>query len=143
LRADRFVAIIELFLVREKRGFPMNARIDQKEKSKIAIIDSADVMINTTQDALDLMADVRYHYDCDKIIIRKENLSEDFFELKTGLAGDVLQKYTNYYFKIAIIGDFSVYGSKSLNDFIYECNNGVHIFFLSDEKSAVEALHGV
>ena len=42
--------------------------------------------------------------------------------------------------EIAIIGDFSVYDSKSLKDFIYECNNGKDIFFLPDEKSGIEKL---
>jgi len=42
--------------------------------------------------------------------------------------------------KIAIIGDFSVYPSKSLKDFIYECNKGKDVFFLSDEKQAIEKL---
>jgi hypothetical protein len=121
----------------------MTAHIDQKGDSKIAVIESIESVINTTPDALDLMASVRYTYDCDKMILRKENLSEDFFELKTGLAGDILQKYTNYQFKIAIVGEFGVYQSKSLNDFIYECNNGTHIFFLPDEKSACAALHNV
>lgn len=42
--------------------------------------------------------------------------------------------------KIAIIGDFSAYTSKSLKDFIYESNNGKDLFFLSDEKKAIEKL---
>jgi hypothetical protein len=42
--------------------------------------------------------------------------------------------------KIAIIGDFSVYTSKSLKDFIYESNKGRDIFFLPDEKQAIEKL---
>ena len=45
--------------------------------------------------------------------------------------------------KIAIIGDFSVYKSKSLKDFIYECNNGKDIFFLPDENQAIERLSSV
>ena len=56
------------------------------------------------------------------------------------IAGDVLQKYINYQFKIAIVGDFSVYKSKSLKDFIYECNKGKEIFFLPNENQAVEKL---
>ena len=40
--------------------------------------------------------------------------------------------------KIAIVGDFSVYNSKSLKDFIFECNNGKDIFFLPDENQALE-----
>ncbi len=42
--------------------------------------------------------------------------------------GEILQKFVTYKAKLAIAGDFSVYTSKSLKDFIYESNNGNHIF---------------
>lgn len=42
--------------------------------------------------------------------------------------------------KIAIVGDFSVYKSKSLKDFIYESNKGNNIFFLPDEEQAIKKL---
>jgi len=79
--------------------------------------------INVTQDALDLMGNLGSS-DCTKIIIQERNLHKDFFNLKTGLAGDILQKFSNYRVKLAIIGDFSKYKSKSLQDFIRECNKG-------------------
>lgn len=90
--------------------------------------------------ALDLMATVSYETACDRIIINKSAISEDFFDLSTKLAGGVLQKFINYQFKIAIVGDFSAYKSKSLKDFMYECNKGKDIFFLSHEKEAVEKI---
>lgn len=49
----------------------------------------------------------------------------------------------NYRIKLAIVGDFNVYNSKSLADFIYECNKGKAVFFLKDEESALSALHCV
>lgn len=72
--------------------------------------------------------------------MNKSALSEDFFDLKTRLAGDVLQKFINYRMKIAIIGDFSIYKSNSLRDFIYESNKGRDLFFLSDENEAMEKI---
>ena len=89
------------------------------------------------------MATVRYETNCDRLIINKILISEDFFNLSTKLAGDVLQKYINYKMKIAIVGDFSIYSSKSLKDFIFECNNGKDIFFLPDENQAIERLSSV
>ncbi|ARC28011.1 DUF4180 domain-containing protein [Bacillus toyonensis] len=73
-------------------------------------------------------------------IDRKSLISEDFFDLKTRLAGDILQKFINYKVKIAIVGDFSMYTSKSLKDFIYECNKGNNIFYLATEQQAIEKL---
>ncbi len=49
-----------------------------------------------------------------------------------------MQKFVNYDMKIAILGDFSSYKSKSLRDFIYESNNGNNVFFLDNKKQAIE-----
>ena len=51
-----------------------------------------------------------------------------------------MQKFTNYRKRIAIVGDFSIYTSKSLKDFIYECNKGKNIFFTSDVEQAIKRL---
>ena len=118
----------------------MDITIIKEKNFGIAVVNSSEILITDVQSALDLMATVRYGSGCDRIILRKSAIVEDFFDLKTRLAGEILQKYVNYYFKVAIIGDFSVYSSKSLKDFIYESNKGKHIFFVSDEKQAVEKL---
>lgn len=119
----------------------MNIVIDQQGSSKVAIIESDEIVIGSAQDALDLMATVRYTEDCSKILIGKPCVAEDFFDLRTKLAGDILQKYTNYQVKLAIVGDFDGYDSKSLRDFIRESNSGAQFFFLKDRQSALEALH--
>lgn len=74
------------------------------------------------------------------MVLYKESLNESFFDLKTGLAGEILQKFSNYRFKLAIVGDFSHYTSKSLRDFIYECNKGNMVYFKDDLDSALSAL---
>ncbi|WEK56035.1 MAG: DUF4180 domain-containing protein [Candidatus Cohnella colombiensis] len=107
---------------------------------EIAIVNSSEVLITDVQSALDLMATVSYEVGCNRIILNKLVISEDFFDLKTRLAGEIVQKFVNYQTKLAIVGDFSVYSSKSLKDFIYESNNGRDLFFLSNEAQAIEKL---
>ncbi|MCQ6563976.1 DUF4180 domain-containing protein [Paenibacillus mendelii] len=119
----------------------MNIRVDQQNGSKVAIIESSEIIIRNVQDALDLMASIKFHHDSYKIVIHQSNITEEFFELKTRLAGDILQKYVNYQIKLAVVGNFEVYNSKSLKDFIYECNRGEQVFFLEDEQSAIQVLH--
>lgn len=109
----------------------------------IAVVSGSETLVSDVQDALDLMATVRYEVDCDRIVLHKALLSESFFDLKTRLAGEILQKFINYHVKAAVVGDFSGYTSRSLRDFIYECNNGKDIFFLADEQQAVEQLSKV
>lgn len=110
---------------------------------EITIVNSSDVIIGDVQSALDLIATVSYETGSNRIIINKSAVCEEFFDLSTKIAGETLQKFINYDTKLAIVGDFSNYTSKSLRDFIYECNKGKDIFFLSDEKEAIEKLSRV
>jgi hypothetical protein len=100
---------------------------------------SDEVLINTEQDALDLMADIGYLYDCRKIIIYKKNLCDEFFQLRSGIAGSVMQKFSNYRVQAAIIGDFN-HTSKSLKAFIIECNRTRQVIFSADLKTALNEL---
>lgn len=107
----------------------------------VAITDKT-TQINDTQDVLDAIVSAQYSDQCGAMIFYKESLPERFFDLKSGFAGEVLQKFSNYRTKLAIVGDFSGYTSKSLRDFIYECNKGNLVFFKADIESAVSALTG-
>jgi len=106
----------------------------------IAAIIEKDQMVNSVQDILDIIADAVFTHQCKGVIIYKESLGEDFFNLKTGYAGEILQKFSNYHLKVAIIGDFGGYTSKSLRDFIYESNNGNRVFFKGTLEEGIAAL---
>jgi hypothetical protein len=106
----------------------------------VAIVRSDKPLITDTQSALDLMATVKYETGCDCIAIQKSAVAEDFFVLSTGLAGEILQKFVTYHVKLAIVGDFSRYTSKPLRAFLYESNNGNHVFFVGTEEEAVAKL---
>lgn len=106
----------------------------------IAVLNSKDVEIFDVQSAMDLIMNVKYKTLCDKIAVNKEAVTEDFFVLSNGLAGEILQKFINYRIKFAIFGDYSKYTSKPLKDFIYESNKGNSIFFVKDENEAIEKL---
>lgn len=105
----------------------------------IAEIISDTIEINNAQDALDILANCAYQ-DARRVVMYQENITEDFFDLKTTLAGDILQKFSNYNVKLAIIGDFSKYSSQSLRDFIYESNKATRISFVATKEEAIDAL---
>ncbi len=119
----------------------MQVKIDKNGPSSVAIITDPELSIQNTQDALDLMVEIKHTYDCHKMILPKEKLPEAFFQLSTGLAGEILQKYTNYDMKLAIVGSFDMYDSKSLEDFIRESNRGNQVYFLPDVDIALQVLH--
>ena len=107
--------------------------------SKVVEVVSDKIVINSEQDALDIMANIGYQFDCSKIIMHKNNISEDFFKLSTGLAGSVLQKFSNYKVQLAIIGNQST-NSKSLNNFIIESNRNKQIIFTDTISDALSGL---
>lgn len=97
-------------------------------------------LITDVQSALDVLMSAKYDVGTKNIVIDKKLIVEDFFVLSTGLAGEILQKYTNYGGRIAIYGDYSHYTSKPLKDFIYESNKGKDVFFVTTKEEAVEKL---
>lgn len=107
---------------------------------EIAIVNSDEVCISDAQSALDFIMSVNYETGSHSIVINKEAVNENFFVLSTRIAGEILQKFINYQFKVAIVGDFSAYISKPLKDFIYESNKGRDFFFVSTEEKAIEML---
>ena len=105
----------------------------------IAELSSADILINTTEDGLDLLGNL-YYQGFDRIVMNERNITPDFFDLKNGIAGEILQKFSNYRVRLAIVGDFSKYTSKSVNDFVYESNKGRQINFVASQLEAIKVL---
>ena len=95
--------------------------------------------IRESQDALDMMANVNYN-GCGKIVIREQHLVPEFFDLKSRMAGEILQKFSTYRVQLAIVGDFSKYQSKSLKDFMFESNKIGHVLFVDSLETALAGL---
>ena len=108
-------------------------------KTKIAEVISTDLLIKKAEDILDLLGNL-YYQDFDKIIIHQHHITPDFFDLKTGIAGDILQKFSNYRVRLAIVGNFTHYTSKSINDFIFESNKAGQINFVNSTEEAIGKL---
>lgn len=95
--------------------------------------------IATGADALDLLAAL-YEYEASCIILAETHLAPAFYDLRTGLAGEILQKFVNYNVRVAIVGDFAAYSSKSLQSFIVESNRGRRLFFCANRSEALDRL---
>lgn len=103
--------------------------------TSIAEIIDDNLILKTVQDALDLMA----NSPSANIVVYEHNVPPAFFDLKTGLAGEILQKCTNYRVRLAIIGDFSKYTSNALKAFIYESNKNKAHLFVSSLEDVIKA----
>ena len=117
----------------------MNLEIVVENNVTVAELVSDEIEIRNVQNSLDLMGNADY-LGARSVIVHEENIAPEFFDLKTKLAGEILQKYVNYHFKLAIVGEFEKYQSNALNAFVIECNRGNHIFFVEDRKVAFSKL---
>jgi hypothetical protein len=112
------------------------------ENYVVAELTDESAMLSEVQDVLDVMGDASLN-GSNRIIIREETLHPDFFRLHTGIAGEILQKFSTYDVKLAVVGDFSKYKSKNLQDFIRESNRGNRIFFVPSHDEAIKKLCGM
>ena len=89
--------------------------------------------VASTQDALDLIG-ATYGHDADVVAIPVARLDESFFRLRSGLAGEIMQKFVNYQVRLAIVGDIAehVEASDALRDLVRESNRGGHVWFVAD-----------
>jgi hypothetical protein len=106
---------------------------------KIAEVLSEDMILQTADDGLDLLGNL-YYQDFDRIVLYEKSIAPDFFDLKSGLAGEALQKFSTYRVRLAIVGDFGQHPSESLKDFIYESNKAGYVNFVSSAAEAFERL---
>lgn len=99
--------VLAIFAVKQlNKKLSMNIETHQLNDIRIAEVIS-DVVIKTTEDGLDLVGNL-YYQDFDCIILHKKNSTPDFFDLKSRIAGEILQKFSNYRVRLAIVGDEAV-----------------------------------
>ena len=92
--------------------------------------------IGSVGDLLDLMA------NCPDttMVLDRSALVEAFFDLRSGIAGELLQKISNYRRRLVILGDFSKVESQSLRAFIRESNATGQVVFAPGLAEAVALL---
>lgn len=91
--------------------------------------------INTEQDTLDLIALCGEH-DTNLLMLHRSAISDDFFRLKTGVAGRILQKFINYQVKAsAVISEEDIKNGK-FEDMVLEANRGSHFRVFANRDDA-------
>jgi hypothetical protein len=108
-------------------------KIKNYNNGVIEIMDDS-VIIREIDDVLSILST----NTCDTIILKKENIKDEFFNLSTGFAGELLQKFSTYRIRLAIIGDYTNIASKALRDFIHESNKRKQILFVETAEEAIK-----
>jgi hypothetical protein len=76
----------------------------------------------------------------DALLLRKEQLPIGFFDLKSGLAGEILQAFSTYRMRLAIVGDFAEHTGDAWLAFVRESNRMGQVSFVSTTDEALALL---
>ena len=101
-----------------------------------AEVSGQDLLFDSPEQVGQCMADL-YYQGYEKIIFYQHHFPADFFQLSNGKLGEVLQKFSNFRMRLAIIGDFENLQSQSLTAFIRESNRGNWAHFVSSLENAL------
>ncbi|KOV63955.1 DUF4180 domain-containing protein [Streptomyces sp. MMG1121] len=83
--------------------------------------------------ALDLIGDA-FGQEAELVVVPVQRVADEFFRLRSGVAGDVVQKFVTYRLRLAVLGDIAAHveASDALRDFVYESNQGGQLWFVAD-----------
>jgi hypothetical protein len=92
-------------------------------------------------DVLDVIGTAIGH-GAEMVLMPAERLTDDFFTLRTGLAGEIAQKFVNYRIRLVVLGDISHHVAKSsaLSAFVAESSRGSQLWFVPTKEDLTEKL---
>ncbi|UYQ95944.1 DUF4180 domain-containing protein [Chitinophaga horti] len=117
----------------------MNITVTEIGTSRILEVQPG-FIFKETGDIMDLVGSAMGH-SASKVIILEQQLPPVFFNLRSGVAGEFLQKFVNYRIRVAIVGNFDKFNSKALKDFIFESNKGKQVYFAANMEDARQNWH--
>ncbi len=110
----------------------MNSTLNYYESKEI---------IEDIGDFLDFIGNAGYS-GVRSVLINSEHLTEDFFDLKSGVAGEYLQKLSNYALRAAILLDESHLEHPRFREMVFEANRSGSISYFKDKDAAIQWLVG-
>jgi hypothetical protein len=108
----------------------MMAAMIEMSGERVLHCDAEGSIIDSSQRAVDLIGEA-IAGSASMIALPASRLNATFFELRSGIAGEIVQKIANYRLKLAIIGDISepLAASSALRDWVRECNRRNEVWF--------------
>ena len=103
------------------------------ERRKILIASDSGISIQSFRDISDAIAAC---FGTDGLILTENDLAQEFFDLRSGLAGEVFQKFINYKLRMAIVlPDPEAYGER-ISELAYEHKSHTMIRFVRSKDEA-------
>ncbi len=140
-RPSRWITLRALRVLRwYERTEPLPALIRHLHGERVLVCAESGPLLDSEQRMVDLIAEALSN-QVTWMIVPVSRLSPAFFDLRSGLAGTIVQKAVQYHRKLAIIGDITEYlaASRALRDWVGECNRHGEVCFLPrlDDLSAL------
>lgn len=117
----------------------MNYQIVEVVNSKYIELISAITPLSTEKDALDLVS-LSMEHGTNLLMVHYPVLSQDFFKLKTGVAGAIIQKLINYNIKAAAVIPQEFIQKGRFKEMALEANKGNHFRMYGSKEEAEEWL---
>jgi len=115
-------------------------RGDYTMSSKLDFI-KAEEYIENTNDLLSIVGEAGYR-GSNKLLIHSKYLLEDFFDLKSGVAGEFLQKFSNYRTKVAILLDEKRLEHPRFKEMVLESNKQGNVAYFQTFEAGEKWLKG-
>src|SRR5690606_35780243 len=119
---------------------PWSHVLHEKAGERLVEVTSEGVVVQSSQGVLDLIANLVWGNEASGLILHERHVNPSFFDLSTGIAGEIIQKCTNYRVRLGLVGDCQRSPSKSLQAVIVESNRGSQVYFADTLEEAVDPL---
>jgi hypothetical protein len=108
-------------------------QIEEHHGLRVHRLETAGEPWTTNHATSDLIGEAMYE-QVDLLVVPIGRVDPAFFELSSGIAGELLQKATNYRLRLAIVGDVTPWTARSasLRAFVEEAQRGGHLWFVPD-----------
>ena len=115
----------------------MEIQILTVDGEKIAELTGEKNSIKGMEAVMDLLGETLFNHKCTRVLADRSLIDESFFDLRSGFAGELTQKISNYRMKLAITGHFNLIENLALKAYIYESNLGKTVRFASSRDEAL------
>jgi hypothetical protein len=120
----------------------LNYRLVEKDECTYIECLEGDQRLDSEREAVDLVG-VCGEHGTDRVMLHAENLTDDFYQLRTGLAGDILQKFSTYRIRAAAVLTPELVGQGRFREMVLEANRGSQFRVFYDRPSAEHWLLGL
>jgi len=118
---------------------PLEPEFDLTQLGDLTVAELRAGVVMNERDATDLVGNASF-LAADYVLLTTSQLAPEFFDLSSGLAGVVTQKFANYRLGLVVIGPPPSVVSESFEAFMIESNRGSSLAFVPDREAALRRL---